>query len=425
MAAIRGTECMSASDTNKETSMPGHGTFHGNQWPTLGVEIELQLVDETTMALKSAIADILVDIPPWLRDSVKPEFMQCYVEINTDVCRTVADVESDLTSKIRVVEETAARHDTRLFWAGTHPFSRWRDQQITPNERYYMLADRLQETVIRPVTFGLHVHVGVETGDKAIMIGDRLTRYLPLLLAVSANSPFWHARKTGHHAHRIEVLEGFPTGGLPPKMQTWDDYQSLVHQLQTGTFIESERELWWDVRPSAANGTIEVRICDMPPSLEDVVGLTALIQCLVRSLSNEIDKGIADHDIHPLVARQNRWRACRYGLDAMLVDPDTMVAVPARIALERLVRTLRPVARGLGCHRELRVLSQKAAGDNGALRQIAIHERSGDLAEMVRVLTDASSLREPPRRRNSGHGSLALRAGADYPSSYRTVMPSA
>jgi carboxylate-amine ligase len=370
--------------------MTGPRSFHGNEWPTLGVEIELQLVDDTSMALKSAIAEILADVPPWLRESVKPEFMQCYVEINSDVGRTAAHIHDDLAAKIEAVEAIAARHHTFLFWAGTHPFSRWRDQHITPDQRYFMLADRLQETVVRAVTFGLHVHVGVASGDKAIQIADRLTRYLPLLLALSANSPFWHGRLTGHHAHRIEVLERFPTGGLPPKMNTWDEYQTLVQQLQAGEFIESERELWWDVRPSAANGTVEVRICDMPPQLADVVGLTALIQCLVQSISRDLDQGIVDAGVHPLVVKQNRWRACRYGIEAALVDANTMTSAPALKVLERLLPRLNPISHELGCHRELAALVDRAAGENGALKQIAVFEQTCILPEMVRVLTEAS-----------------------------------
>ena len=380
----------------KRQLMRGHETFHGNPWPTLGVEIELQLVDESSMALKSAIGAIMAEVPADLRGAVKPEFMQCYVEINTDVHRTVGDVEHDLAAKIEAVEEAAACHRTRLFWAATHPFSRWRDQKITPNARYYMLADLLQETVTRPVTFGLHVHVGVETGDKAVLIGDRIQQHLPLLLALSANSPFWHGRMTGHHAHRIEVLEGFPTGGLPPKLRSWDEYVGLVDQLQTGGFIESQRDLWWDVRPSAANGTIEVRICDMPPGLPDVLNLTALIQCLVRELSAEIDRGACDSELHPLLVRQNRWRACRYGLEARLVDAGTMEAVPARVGVRRLVQKLRPVARELGCVRQLEQLMEMASSQNGSLRQIAVFEELGDLPAMVRVLTEASSLSQAP-----------------------------
>src|SRR5262249_46857060 len=154
----------------------------------------------------------------------------------------------------------------------------------------YKLAELLQETVVRPVTFGLHVHVGVDSGDKAILIGQRIQPQLPVLLAMSANSPFWHGRMTGHHAHRTEVLEAFPTGGSMPPLESWRDYLDLVARMEEAGFIASPKDLWWDVRPSAENGTIEVRICDMPPDLTDLLGLTAIIQCLVQRISDEIDQ---------------------------------------------------------------------------------------------------------------------------------------
>ena len=283
-SARHGTRKRSASCPSPDSA--------ATRWPTLGVEVELQLVDARSMALQERHrARSSADLPAALHDSVKPEFMQCYVEINTGVCRTVDEVEADLAPKIRAVERAADRHGVRLFWAATHPFSRWRDQQITPNERYYKLAALLQETVVRPVTFGLHVHVGVDSGDKAILVGHRIQRYLPILLAMSANSPFWHGRATGHHAHRIEVLEGFPTGGMMPALGSWAEFLDLLGQMKAAGFVDSHRELWWDVRPNAENGTIEVRICDMPADLPDVLGLTAMIQCLVQSLSEEIDRG--------------------------------------------------------------------------------------------------------------------------------------
>jgi glutamate---cysteine ligase / carboxylate-amine ligase len=400
-------------------------TFRRNGWPTLGVEVELQLVDAGSMALRSAIAELLSELPLELHDSVKPEFMQCYVEINTGVCRTVDEVEVDLAAKIRAVERAADRRGLRLFWAGTHPFSRWRDQEITPDERYYKLADWLQETVVRPVTFGLHVHVGVDSGDKAIRVSHRIQRYLPVLLAMSANSPFWQGRSTGHHAHRIEVLEGFPTGGLMPALGSWAEYLELVDRMKAAGFIDSHRELWWDVRPNAANGTIEVRICDMPADLPDLLGLTAMIQCLVRHLSDEIDRGTAAPEPHPLMIRQNRWRACRFGLGAELVDPNTMEALPARKAAEVLIRRLGKLSGFLGCRRHLGHAFEMTAQPTGSERQIALNEEVGDLAEMVRRLSARSRLSVDPLR-DTPRGSLATfdgKAGSWPASMLRSSLP--
>jgi carboxylate-amine ligase len=365
--------------------------FRSNTWPTLGVELELQLVDAGTMELTSAIVPVLKSLPGELRGSVKPEFMQCYVEINTGVCRTVDDVAADLAEKLRAVERAAADQRARLFWGGTHPFSRWQDQRITPDDRYYKLAALLRETVVRPVTFGLHVHVGVDSGDTAIRTIGRLRRYLPLLLALSANSPFWHGRRTGHHAHRIEVLEGFPTGGLPPRMRTWEQYLRLVERLRSGGFIESTHDLWWDARPNAENGTVEVRICDMPADLPSVLRLTALIQCLVHRLSLQASRELGDSECRSLIIRQNRWRACRFGMGAELVDPVTLEAVPVLRAVEGLTTRLEPAAVALGCPEYLAELHASASRPVGSERQVSLYEETHDLRAVVRRLADESS----------------------------------
>ena len=187
--------------------------FHVSTRPSLGVEIELALVDADTLALKSANRDILDHLPPALQESVKPELMQCYLEINTGVCATVAAAEADLRPKLAAVEAAADAVNTRLFWSATHPFSKWGDQAITPNARYHGLINMLQDTARQLLTFGLHVHVGVDGGDKAIMICDRILRHLPTLLALSCNSPFWEGRTTGLHSWRSRIMEGLPPRG--------------------------------------------------------------------------------------------------------------------------------------------------------------------------------------------------------------------
>lgn len=358
--------------------------FVTNQRPTLGVEIELNLVDARTMALRSAIADVLAALPRELEGSIKPELLQCYLEINTGICDHVDEVRQDLEAKIDAVRHAATRHDLRLYWGATHPFSRWQDQEVTPNDRYLGLIDLLQETARRLVTFGLHVHVGVDTGDKAIMICDRIMQHLPILLALSVNSPFWQGRRTGLHSQRVKVMETLPTAGLPPLMRNWSEYTWLLNHMVATGFIKTIREIWWDVRPHHNFGTVEVRICDMPPSLRHVLGLTALIQCLVYDLSEEIDRGTYQYDCHPFLVRQNKWRACRYGMEARLVDPTTFQAVPARELVHGLVQRLGDRAEELGCAQYLLDLHDLAEEPTGAERQMRAFEETGDLAEVVR-----------------------------------------
>lgn len=364
--------------------------FVRNNWPSLGVEIELQLIDAQTLALRNAIGDILPEVPSALADRVKPEIMQCYLEINTEICQTAADVSRDLSEKLSVVEQIVERHGLRLFWAATHPFSHWHEQQISPDDRYHGLVDLLQETARRLVTFGLHVHVGVDSGDKAIMICDRMLRHLPTLLALSANSPFWSGRNTGLHSQRSKVMDDLPTAGLPPVMRNWSEYVWLLNHLIDTGFIRSLREVWWDIRPHHNFGTVEVRVCDMPPDLPTVVGLAALIQCLVRDLSRQIDEGTYLPDGHPFMNRQNKWRACRYGMAAELVDPFTAEARPVRRIVADLVETLirRGVPEELGCLRELEMVLDMAEQPTGSERQVAIFEQTGDLHQVVRQMLD-------------------------------------
>jgi len=363
--------------------------FARNDYPTIGVEIELQLVDSSSFALKSSASEILAGVPADQQACFKPELMQCCIEINTGVCRDVAGVRADLAGKLELAHRLAEASETKLFWASTHPFSSWHDQLVTPDDRYHQLVELLQDVARRLITFGLHVHVGVDTGDKAVMICERIMNHLPTLLALSSNSPFWNGRPTGLRSHRIKLMDTLPTAGLPPIMRNWSEYVWLVNHLIETEFINTIREIWWDVRPHNNFGTVEVRICDLPPSLDDVVGLTALTQCLVHALSEEIDAGTYQHSCHPTIVRQNKWRACRHGLDATLVDPETQMTIPARELVRKLVGTLEPVARTLRCEAELAQVLAMASRPTGAEQQMSVFEETGDPTDIVRRAVSA------------------------------------
>jgi carboxylate-amine ligase len=238
------------------------------------------------------------------------------------------------------------------------------------------------------VTFGLHVHVGLDSGDKAIMVCDRIMRHLPTLQALSANSPFWNGRSTGVRSQRIKVMEGLPTAGLPPLMRNWGEYVWLMNHLVETGFVRTIREIWWDVRPHHNFGTVEVRICDLPQDLRSVLALTSLVQCLVYRISEEVDHGTYRFDSHPMLVQQNKWRACRYGLDAGLVDLDTRETHPARQVVRELVGRLRDNAETLGCLPYLETILDMAEQPTGADRQLAAFEQTGDLADVVRRSLD-------------------------------------
>ncbi|HEX4412684.1 MAG TPA: YbdK family carboxylate-amine ligase [Lacipirellulaceae bacterium] len=369
--------------------------FHRNEQPTVGIELELGLVDADTMALTSAYGLLSARLTADghqndANSCFKPELMQCVLEVNTEVCETIGQAERDLKSKLAIVESACDALGLRLWWGATHPFSTWLEQRITPDERYLMLVNLLQEMARRLVTFGLHIHVGVDSGDKAVMICDRIMRHLPTLLALSVSSPFWEGRPTGLQSHRSKVMEGLPTAGLPTQMRNWSEYVWLVnHMIDTG-FINTIREIWWDVRPHHNFGTVEVRICDMPGNLSDTLALAALVQCLVKALSDEIDHGTYQSESHPMMVQQNKWRAARFGNLAKLVDTTTYQAAPVEETVERLVSILQPVAAELNCERYLAHAAEMARQPSAAQRQLDLMAETNDPREVVRRLVAAS-----------------------------------
>lgn len=368
--------------------------FKANETHTLGVELELGLIDAETGALKSAIAPLLERLPEPVRQWCKPELMQCCVEIITDVCADVDAVKADLSGKLTAVEQAADQEGVRLWWGSTHPFSNWCDQQITPSDRYEDLVNLLQEMARRLTTFGLHVHVGVDSGDKAVMICDRIMQHLPVLLALTASSPYWEGRDTGLQSHRSKVMEGLPTAGLPTLMRNWSEYVWLVnHMVDTG-FINTIREIWWDVRPHHNFGTVEVRVCDMPGNLDDVLSVTALIQSLVAALSDEIDQGTYQHDCHPMMVRQNKWRAARFGNRAELVNSYTHEVQSVPAIVDRLIRRLEETASSLGCLAPLEALAGMAQRAGCSFQQTQLAASDG-VVGMVQQMSDAARLTTP------------------------------
>lgn len=380
--------------------------FRHNDRHTLGVELELQLLDAETMLLKPAMQQILPLVPEKWKEKIKPEFMQSYCEINTGICETVPEVERDLTEKLQWCAGVADDLGLLLGWGGTHPVSRWDEQKITPGERYAWLQEVMQDVARRMAVFGLHVHVGLDSGDKAIQLCDRLLKHLPTMLALSASSPMWCGRETGMASYRSKIIEALPTAGLPHTMRNWSEYNWLIDLLMATKFIHTRREIWWDVRPHAGFGTVEIRIMDMPINFKHTLALTALCQSLVAGIAERIDHGAYLYDCHPMIAKQNKWQAGRYGMDAEFVDPDTMKAVPARQAARRLIEICAPVAEKLGCLAHLNDLNDIIDHGTGAQRLMQAWKRSGDMKAMVQQMVDANF---------AGRGVAAGRVGSGAP----------
>ncbi len=358
--------------------------FTRNERPSIGVEIELQLVDKDSLALRPAIESVLEKLPEELHRCVKPELMQSYLEINTGVCETVKDIGQDLSGTLDALEKVTDAEGLKLLWAATHPFSRWEDQEITVNDRYYLLVDLMQDVARRLVTFGLHVHIGVDSGDKAVMICDRMLRHLPLLLALSSNSPFWNGRRTGLASSRSKIMEDLPTAGLPHQMRNWSEYVWLINHLMETGFINTIREIWWDIRPHHNFGTVEMRVCDVPANLKQVLALTAMVQCLVTAIDRQIDEGTYFAEYHPMMVQQNKWRATRYGSEAQLVDSDSYQQRSVQETTNSLIERLDPIAEELQCSDELH-WAASLPGETGSRQQIQIFESQADVPDAERL----------------------------------------
>ncbi len=367
--------------------------FKSNDRPTVGIELELGLIDRETKSLSSSIERLLAEFPANGSElPYKQELMQCYIEVNTGICETIDDARADLEPKIRQLQSAADGIGVELWWGATHPFSSWRDQKVTPNERYENLINLLQEMARRLITFGLHVHVGVNSGDKAVMICDRIMQHLPTLLAMSCSSPFWDNHETGLQSHRSKIMEGLPTAGLPPLMRNWSEYAWLVRHMEQTRFINTIREIWWDVRPHHSFGTVEVRVCDMPGNLDDCLALAGLVQCLVKALSDLIDEGAYQHDCHPILVQQNKWRACRYGTKAKLVNVKTFETHSVPAIVNSLVDYLQPTAKALKCQPWLERVRRIASGPSWADRQLEIFRETGSPKEVVAQMVRQSRI---------------------------------
>jgi YbdK family carboxylate-amine ligase len=362
-----------------------HIPFVSSTRSSLGIEWELQLVSRETRQLTSAATQILAELSPDGSEhpTAKHELFESTIEIITGICGTVAEATADLAATVALLEPLVASRGLAMMCSGTHPTTDWATQTISPNPRYAKLVEDMQWLARQLQIFGVHVHVGVKSPDKAIPIVNALSAYIPHFLALSASSPYWIGYDTGLASSRSKVFESLPTAGLPYQLGGWPEFESYMETLiSTGT-IGSIKEVWWDIRPHPTYGTVELRICDGLPTLYEVGMVAALTQCLVDVLDREIDKGYTLPTPKGWVLRENKWRAARYGLDAEIIRDDE-TTVPVRDALRELAHELKPAAERLGCAEELARIDAVVDGGSSYLRQRAVAAASGgDLHAVV------------------------------------------
>ena len=361
--------------------------FNASERCSLGIEVELEIVDRETRHLASAATDILAELgdgqPGGEHPKVKHELFECTAEIITGICTTVAEARDDLAATVKELCTRTEPRGLALMCSGSHPFSDWHDQVISPNERYHTLVDEMQWVAQRLQIFGVHFHVGVRSAEKSIAIANALNAYIPHFLALSASSPYWAGRDTGMASSRSSVFEGLPTAGLPYQLSGWGEFEEFMGTLVAARAITSIREVWWDIRPHPDFGTIELRICDGIPTLREVSALAALAQSLVAWLDAHIDRGYALPVPRGWVVRQNKWRAARHGLEAEIIADEQGRLVPLRTAVEEAVEELTPVATRLGCVDELRLNLETLADGASYERQRRVVAAGGSLVDVV------------------------------------------
>src|SRR5205823_11780177 len=323
---------------------------------TLGVEEEYMLLDGETFDLVQHVETVLAATSGHeLETRINAELMQSVVEIASPVCRTPADVEHELRTLRAYVTSVAHDRGMRVGSAGTHPFSLFERQRITARDRYRQLIDQMQYVARRELIFGLHVHVAVDDAEKAIQVVNGLLVELPLLLALSASSPFWRGEATGLASTRQLVFAAFPRSGPPPRFRNYADYAEVVGQLEKTGCIADYTHIWWDIRLHPRFGTVEIRVCDSVTRVEDAVALAAYCQCLVKLYSERHAVGSETPSYHRIVTTENKWLAARYGLQAPVMDLATgrRNRVPVAQLVRRTLKELESHARELGCEREL------------------------------------------------------------------------
>jgi carboxylate-amine ligase len=354
---------------------------------TIGIEEELMILDAESLNLTNAVESLLDDAP---EGEIKPELMESVLEIATEPAPDTEAAGRQLRALRRQVREAAAAKGLAIGSAGTHPFAMWEDQRIAARPRYRDLVSSLRFVARQELIFGVHVHVAVDGPEKAIHVANGMRVHLAVLLALSANSPFWRAQSTGLLSARIPIFRVFPRVGVPPHYADWADYQREIGFMVRSGVMEDYTYLWYDVRPHPDLGTVEVRVCDGQTRIEHTLGLAALIQAMVKELAEHFDAGEALSTYPWQMLDENKWLAARDGLRGDLVDLPSSERVPAKALARRLVDRLRGHAEDLGSARSLDAIDDLLANGSGAERQLVVYEANHDMSEVMTEIVEAT-----------------------------------
>lgn len=367
---------------------------------TIGIEEEFQIVDKSSGLLASQVHPVLDKGVPLLGEHIKAEMLQSAVELITEVCPNIAAARLHLRQLRQELVQVLETEGLAPISAGTHPLSRWQEQKRTDNPRYAELEEEFQDVGRSILIFGLHVHVSIDKHEDAIPLMNQLRTWLPHLLALSSNSPFWGGRYSGLRSYRSIVWKRFPRSGIPPMFNSTSEFDSYVQDLIRTGCIDNGKRIWWDLRPHPFFPTLEFRICDMPPTLEDTLALAALCQALVAKLTWLLRRNQTTRPLPAHYIDENKWKAARYGLDAEIADFWQERSTSMRHSLHELLDFVDDVLDDLGTRHEINMLRAQLEDPmgTGADRQIALYRKTGNLDDVTRYLMEQTMIGLAPYR---------------------------
>ena len=355
---------------------------------TVGIEEEFQVIDPESRDLRSSVTEILAQGSPVLKEQLKKEMFQAMVEVGTEICDDVEQARAEVIHLRRVVSDLAVAAGGRLVASGTHPFGNWQTMDITEDERYAYLTEQLQEIARSIAVYGLHVHVGVDDRDHSIELMNEARYFLPHILALSVNSPFWEGRDTGIKSYRSVIWGRMPRSGIPDSFRSWDEYRAFVDMLIATHSIDEPKKIWWDIRPHPTFNTLEFRVCDMPTRVDETVAFAALFQGVVAKLSRLRARNLGFRMYQRSLIAENRWRAMRFGIDGNLIDFGKGCEVPMRELGEELLEFIDDVIDDLGSRQAIETVHHILRNGTGADRQRAVFARTNDLRAVVDYLAE-------------------------------------
>jgi carboxylate-amine ligase len=351
---------------------------------TIGIEEEYQTIDPNTRDLRSHIdSEIIAKGKMLLKEAVKAEMHQSVVEVGTGICKDIQEASRELKALRSQIVNLAKQNDLQLASAATHPFADWRKQDIYPDERYHIIVEDLKMVARANLIFGLHVHIGVEDRETSIHLMNAARYFLPHILALSTNSPFWQGMDTGLKSYRCKVFDKFPRTNIPDYFPSYGEYDSFVNLLVKTNCIDNAKKIWWDIRPHPNFPTLEFRICDVPMRADETIAIAALIQATIAKLYKLHAANQGFRLYRRALIMENKWRAARYGIDGKLIDFGKQREVPLRDLIYEYLEFVDEVVDELGSRREIEYIHRILENGSGADRQLRIFQETGDLTKVM------------------------------------------